>query len=323
MAERVKRVEIWKNTAGVTLSNSGNVFLEAGGQGRCFWVPPGDWTGLNGTRVTSESDSAQPNNTTSTMRGGPSLRQEHIHTIDLDVLGGGVSYDRMFVEWNGEITADATGFALDAAAPSTLARTWWYSAGNAWAAGSFTGKKPPVVCYNSNEAARNSCPMSGAVAGTAVEPQPAAGGFSLMARSWGDPSIAGGGDARMLYAQMQKNVLPFALGDGSSLSKAGMLWGYSAKSSGADISRYPKAGDQMGWIYEIGYPVGGGSFHQGGMTVSGYANYPELSITGLSKVWLAVWDTAPATGASSPYLNFTNASMSIRGTITLILLNDR
>lgn len=322
--ERVKRIEIWKNTAGVTLSNGGNIFLEVGGGGRCFWVPAHDWTGLNGTRVTSESDSNQPNNATDTFRGGPSLRREHMFVLDLETLGGGVSYDRLFVEWHGEGAANSSGFALDAAAPSTLARTWWSSDGHAWAAGSFVGgKEPPVVCYNTAEAGRNSSPMSGATGATAVEPQIAAGGFSLMVKSWGDPSIAGAADVRMLYASSTKQVLPFGLNAGQSLSKSGLLWGYSAKSSGADISRYPVGGDQYGWIYEIGYPAGGGSYYQGGITPTGQGVYPDLNITGLSRVWLAFWETAPATGATSPYLNFTSASMSVKGTITAILINDR
>lgn len=327
-------VTLWKNTSGVTLSNAGNLFLEAGGGGRAFWVPKANWTGLNGNRVTGEADSAQPNNTVDTIRGGPSLRREHIFYLDLAQLATGGTgrgaedeWDELFLEWRGYHTANSTGFALDGAAPADLSRTWWTSAGFGWAVGSFVEqnapqwmKEPPIVCYNTSEAGKNSSPMTGAEAATATEPQVAAGGFQLTVRSFGDPTPYGSADPRQLMPMYTRQVLPFYMGAGSALTRGGMLWGYSAVTSSTDVSRYPKSGDQLGWVLQFGYPRGSYTYYQGGISAGGIINAADLTIRGLSKIWLAVWEIAPVTGASSPYLDFTTASMSIGGELTAVLI---
>lgn len=331
MARQIRRIRVWNNEAGIVLSNAGNVFLEAGGSARTYCVPAGNWTGLGGNRFTGEADTNTPNNTVDTIRGGPALRREHLFLIEpLKLALDDEGFDKMFIERRLYVLSDATGFALNAAAPSNLARTYWGSSGFLWGAGSFIQddtplylKEPPVICYNTNESGKNSSPLAGATGNTAVEPIIVAGGHQLTARSFGDPDYPlGSFDPRQLHAQITREVLPHSLGAGNSLTKAGMIRGYSAKASGVDISRYPKAGDVYSSCYELGYQDGGGSYHQGGITAAGYTNVPRLSITGLAKIWFAIYDNAPPTGATSPYLNFTNASMTVGGSIYVTLIRE-
>lgn len=330
MASLIVRHQIWRNDTGVTLSNAGNLFLEAGGLARTYWVPKGDWTGLGGTRVTGETDTNQPNNTVDTFRGGPALRREHLFPIDLaDLARDGMGFDKMFVEWRGEVVGDSTGFAIGGAPGNNYPRTYWGSSGQCWAAGTFVNNaspaylsEPPVVCYKGTEAGKNSSTMAGANSGTATEPFAIVGGFMLTARSFGDPSLASA-DVRQLYPQTSRQQLPHILGFGNALTKAGLLWGYTATDGGgANISRYPKNQDRFGWVYQVGYPSGPSSFHQGGITTAGNPIISPLSVTGLAKVWLAIYENAPQVNATPEFLSFTNASMVVRGAVHVILIRE-
>lgn len=318
---------IWNNETGFILSNATNIFLEAGGSARTSWVPAKDWTGLTGTRITGEAEASQPNNTIDMFRGYPAFRREHIFEVRVN------GADKLFFEWRGEVVSDATGFAI--AAPD-VARTYYYSKGKCHATGSFVYndtktymREPPPVCYNTTQFGKISSPMAGVSAATNSQPAQVAGGFNLWARPLGSHSWADDTDLRSILGTASSSRIPFDTSSANSghLTQGGLLWGYYERIGGVDSSRYPKAGDQYGWIYEVGYPEQVNIISPGTVNVASPCAptvvVGRLCTTGLQRVWATFYESAPITVASGGVLNFTNASMTVRGTITCIRIYDR
>lgn len=335
---RRKLVEIWRNDTGVSFQTAGPaLFLEATGSGRCYWVPAAAWT--QGTTILGETQTAVTNSI-DTFRGGPSLRPEHLFRIPTE------GADRLFVEWRGEVTADSTGFALQGAPVNPYGPAYWWSAGSAWASGTFIDdpslgssylNQPQNVCWNSTQYGTNAAVPTGLTDATGENPWGIVGGMQLVTRSLQtldtDTSTTVGGihkynqpfanDQRNFSYRLNMGKLTHNGGSLLPVSQGGLLWGYSATNgAAADISRYPKAGDRLGWIYEIGYPKG--HFAYNSTSTVQPISMQNLSIKGLSAVYCAFYEIAPATGVTEAerFLSFATASVTVRGVIRIALVYD-
>lgn len=332
------RIEtLWSNQTGVTLSNAGNIFLEAGGNARTSWVPAGTWGA--GTHVTTEAGAAFTN-AVDTFRGWPSWRREHTFTVPVK------NADRLIFEWRGEVVGDATGFANNAALPANQTRLWWGSTTRCHAAGSFVADaadadgdymwEPPIICYNQNQKGNNAQVFAGGSQATGPEPVIAASGFALYTRNLTaiqriDPNT-GLGDAtanselRHVLPMTGMQKVPFDVGSGGSspIGNCGLLWGFTANGTGG-ASRFPKDKDRLGWMIEVGYAdtvMWGVLGAMNAATPSGVAVPLRLRTSGLKYVWVTFIENAPPTGAASPYLDFTTASMVVKGKIKVVYMYD-
>jgi hypothetical protein len=332
--ERVKRVLVWDNQEGCVLSNAGNVGLESGGSASTWWVPKGDYTGKTGTFVGGEAG-PNPNNSVDTIRGGPGLWREHMFSVDVR------GYDRMFVEWRGEVKA-ASGFALASPGPS-LAKAAFFSNGIGWATGTFTAedtlsymREPPVVCYDSAQEGKNGSTLGGLTNASAdffaIEAEQIANGLVLWCAGFGPMNRLRLTDIRAIkeYASAGGLMKDKRNTFGGPLSSGGMIWGFRSTDSGSvDTSRYPFAGQRLMRTMRIGYAPTNTSAAEdsSGLTIP----FPQdLCISGLARVWFAMNEVFPATttgilwpGGPTSRLDFTNASMTIIGKIHVILVRDR
>lgn len=325
--EKVKRILVWDNQAGVVLSNAGNVGLEAGGNAHTYWVPKGDYSAAS-THVTGEAAS-QVNNAVDTIRGGPGMWREHLFSVDTR------GYDRMFVEWRGEVTA-ASGFAL-ASPGASLARAYFFSTGFGWATGVFVEglesymREPPVVCYNSAQEGKNGSTLGGAASPASIEAQQIANGLVLWCSGLGPANRQNitGTDYRNVKTHATAGGLMWDIrAELQPLSTAGMIWGYrQTNGASADISRYPQPGDRLSRTMRIGYNFRAGAYENSGGGIEPLID--DLRITGLSRVWFSMAEVFPATttgnlwpGGPLSRLDFTNASMTLIGKIHVILLKD-
>ena len=329
--ERVKRVLVWDNQVGVVLSHAGNVGLENTGNAHTYWVPKGDYTGKGGTHLTDPAGAA-PNNAVDTVRGGPGLWREHMFSVDVR------GYDRMFVEWRGEVTA-ASGFALTGAGLS-LPRSYYFSVGVGWATGTFTSedtlrymREPPVVCYNAAQEGNNASALGGATT-DGVEAAQIAGGMPLWCNGMGPLNRQNQTDARLVKTHGAAPSLMWDLKSNGSgpLSVGGMLWGRQQTNiTGTDTSRHPLAGDRLYRAMQIGYSNSVGAFEGNGAV--GEMWNRDFKISGLARVWFAIAELFPETAASVGLLwpggpaskldwATSSASMTIIGKIHVILIRD-
>lgn len=321
---------IWNNETGITLSNAGNVFIEATGSGRASMVPAGTRTA--GTHITGTAGQAS-SYTVDNIRGWPFWRREHSFEVNVK------SADRLFFEWRGEHTIDSTGFALGGGGiPANISRIYWFSVGRCHAVGSFVYqsnkswlREPHSICYNTAQEGTNASVMSGHDAGTNAEAVQIAGGFQLCARPLGGHVGDNTADLRCLFPGISRSTVPFdnnfSQFSTSALSQGGLLWGFTERAASVDISRYPKSGDRLGWAYEVGYPDGnmvvGPGITNNAVATSIGQNVGPLRVSGLQKIWVTFVEVAPATGVTPFWLDFTNASMNIKGTITATRLYEK
>ena len=320
--------DIWRNDTGVVLSNAGNLFLEVGGGARCSWVPRTNWVGNEGTLITRETPLTAVNNAVDTFRGWPQWRREHVFEVSLKSPDGDYPYKKLFFEWRGEHVIDSTGFALAGGAPADFTRVWWFSTGFAWACGSFFSEtdlpyatEPFLMSWNTANTGKWYGPPSSISIDFQVLTQPLEiiSGMPLICRSF-TPAQApypAAGEIRNVTHPYSFARHPTAAETGT-MTKGGLIWGSSANGTGG-APFFPRAGDKLGWVYEVGYPKGMLG-HLPGSSVASSHSGAELSIAGLQKVYVTFREGAPATGGAPAWLDFTNASMTVRGRIKAILV---
>lgn len=328
---KVQRVDIWNNDSGVVLSNAGNVFLETGGQARVSWVKKHDYTGLGGTHLNGIAGQVI-NNAVDTIRGWPGWRLEHVIPLNIDEMTHGEGCDRLFIEWRGEVTA-ASGFALGGGGlPTDISPTPFYSTGRCHAVGSFVydttksyRQEPPVICYNTAQRGKMASVMSGGNEATTAFASSIGGGFPLTCRSWGHV-WDGTADLRAHFPWRSRSVVPFDTPWQSGiLSQGALLWGVTARGTGG-TAYFPQQGDQRGVIYEVGYEEGGSVVYPGVGNLGTPSSIPTVSAplrtTGLAHIWLTLFEGAPETKVAPWYLDFDNASMTVKGSITAVMIRD-
>jgi hypothetical protein len=332
---------LWRNDAGFTMSAAANQFPEVGGSARCSLVPEGNWvTAGAGTLVTGESPGTPVNNAGAdwvygnrtfrvgtAIRGYPALRREHLFEIPCE------GYDKLFLQWRGEVVNDATGMTLHASAPADVARTWWGSTEFGFAVGSLYDsseltymRDPRLVTWNTANYGKFHSTMTGVDASSNEQAIEMLGGMPLVCRNF-YPMDAGNSDNRTHMLKAAHQRLPWQHNQ-TFIGQGGLLWGYTERVASVNNSRYPKAGDKLDTIIEIGYPTtfspqwNGSSINLQVNTTMG------LSISGLSKVWGNILFNAPSEGASAgfpggaatAYLEFDTSIYTVRGSLVAKLV---
>lgn len=325
----IQHLRLWENTTGVTVSNAGNVFLETNGGARTGWVQKGNWPA--GVHISGQAGPAI-NNTVDTLRGYPFWHREHVMSLEVG------SADRCFIEWRGQVTA-ASGFALGGGGlPTSVARAYWFSREFAVAFGTFEYDpsvtfrgEPGNVCYNVNQLGKNASVMAGNDQNTNLDPAVIHPSFRLLTRSFiGHAQDTTNNDWRQVHrSSIGISKIPFdnAVNVMSDQARGGVMWGYTQRDSSVDNSRYPQAGDQLGFIFEIGYPdidsygsqvIQNTATPQNMVPVTG-----PLRVSGLARIWFSIYTTCPATKAAPYWLDFdtVGASLTVIGSVTAHLVS--